>query len=89
MIKRSFLGFSKSYLAYDKITGPPQEPRGIPLSGQATFIVKFPLDPTLVGGVKVGKRVKTGAKLVVSGDAAGYAIASVTGRISKVSASIV
>jgi len=85
MIKRSFLGFSKSYLAYDKITGPPQDPHHVPVSGQATYIVKCAYDPTCLNGIKSGEAVKTGEKLILGDKPDGYAIATVTGKVSQIS----
>lgn len=84
MIKRSFLGFSKSHLAYDKIMGPPVVPEPVPVPNQAVYIVKGPAGEAEPAGLTPGLRVKTGQKLALAGDSGAYALSSVTGKIASV-----
>ena len=81
MIKRSFLGFSKSHLAYEKITGPPTEPAPVPVPEKAVYIVKGPAGQA---DLTPGLRVKTGQKLALNGDSGAYAISTVTGKVANV-----
>ena len=84
MIKRSFFGFSKSYLAYDRITARPQPPRKISVAGQAVYILKSDtahLDPATLAA---GQPVKTGQKLALARDHAPYATSTVTGTVRAV-----
>lgn len=85
MIKRPFFCFSKSYLAYDKMTGPPVDPQPIPVSKKSTYIVKSAANSGRRTALKPGMKVKTGQKLAVNDTSAGYAISSVTGKVAGIS----
>ena len=84
MNKRSFFGFSKSHLTYDKITGPPQDPRQVSVSRKAVYIIKHRYDPAESAGIKPGLKVKTGQKMALNDDAGAYAISTVTGTVSGI-----
>ena len=84
MIKRSFLGFSKSYLAYDKITGQPQPPQQIKISSKAIFILKGVVALVDPERIKPGLKVKTGQKITLCDACDAYTISTVSGTITSV-----
>ena len=85
MIKRSFFGFSKSHLSYERITGPPRLPQPVSIAGKAFFISKSADNQSNAIRIRKGQAVKTGQKLELYGNGGGYIVSSVTGTVSGVS----
>lgn len=85
MIKRPFFDFSKSHLTYQRLSGPAEQPRRVPIRDKAIFIVKSSPNGNGADRLTPGRRVKTGEKLAI-GDSGAYAISSVTGTVCKVAA---
>ena len=84
MIKRSFLGFSKSHLSYETISGPPRDPEQVPVPEQAVYIVKAAASLAGQAGLAPGLKVKTGQKLALGGEGGAYALSTVTGKVATV-----
>lgn len=84
MIKRPFFSLAGAKLKYAALEGGLGEPKELGLPGRVSLFAK----DCDIGGIplKVGASVKTGQKLMVSGDPDGYVISTVTGAISGIRA---
>ncbi len=84
MIKRSFLGFSKSYLNYEKITGKPASPLQVKISSKAIFFLKGDVALADPAWIKPGLKVKTGQRITLGDACDAYTVSTVSGTISSV-----
>jgi Na+-translocating ferredoxin:NAD+ oxidoreductase subunit C len=85
MIKSSFFSLAKPRLAYPALKSEREDVVEIPLPAKAQLFVKGSSAGSNGKGIRVGDRVKTGQRLMVSGDNDEYLIAPVTGSISGIS----
>jgi electron transport complex protein RnfC len=85
MIKKSFIGFLKPDLNYERIGGPLSEPRLISTSDRIKLLLEEPYlkkDSILI---KPDDKVKTGQKLVLYKDSDKYVVSTVTGKVASLS----
>jgi electron transport complex protein RnfC len=82
-MKRSFFQFSRDWLGYERITGPPKAPEPVPLPERC--VVQIPgdfdrVDPALL---RVGARVATGQRVRIKAPGA-YTTSPVTGTVAAI-----
>lgn len=85
MMKKPFFGLSKPRVVYPPSLKTFPTPTSITTPGRVTLLIKGALTCVDPDVLKKGDSVKTGQKILLSKSTAGYAIASVTGKISDIS----
>jgi electron transport complex protein RnfC len=85
MLTKPFPGQGKPQLHYSRPSGRLSEPAFIPPAGTVTLLHRRPAEPKAVPALKVGEAVKTGQRIALYGETAGYVTAPATGAIASLS----
>lgn len=83
MLKKPVSGRGKPCLEYARTTGRRDLPVHVPPAGSVTLLHRRPAELNAIPALKVGAAVKTGQRLALYGDAAGYVTVPVTGAIAS------
>jgi electron transport complex protein RnfC len=83
MLKKPVSGRGKPCLEYARTTGRLDLPVHVPPAGSVTLLHRRPAELNAIPALKVGAAVKTGQRLALYGDAAGYVTVPVTGAIAS------
>ena len=85
MMKKPFLGLGKPHMEYAKLPGRLDQLEFIPASGSVTLLHHRPAERKAIPSWKVGDPVKTGQRIELYDETAGYVTSPVTGRIASLS----
>lgn len=85
MMKKPFLDLGKPQMEYAKLPGRLGQPEPIPTPGSVTLLHRRPAERKAIPSWKVGDPVKTGQKIELYEETAGYVTSPATGRIASLS----